>query len=63
MQNVLQLFLEAENANLLNEDLYKTWVSGKLAMILFSFFSSHFARRSYMYYALKFTIVEYVHFK
>lgn len=27
MQNVLQLFSKAENANLLNEDLYKTWVS------------------------------------
>lgn len=29
-QNVLKLFSEAENAKLLNEDLYKTWVSSKL---------------------------------
>ena len=30
LQNLLQLFSEAENAKLLNEDLYKTWVSSKL---------------------------------
>lgn len=30
MQNVLQLFSEAENAKLLSEDLYETWVSSKL---------------------------------
>lgn len=57
VQNVLHLFSEAEKANLLNDDLYKTWVRGKSVisfhLYMYMYFSKVVVRPVYMYHIVE----------